>query len=182
MSGLATNMTSEWRTILGEQVEGRVLRPEDPEYPEAAAIWNGTVAGRPGLVVQCQSRADVASTVGFAAERGAVLAVRGGGHSLPGFSTCAGGIVLDLSPMQRVSIDAATSTARAQGGCTWGRYDAATAVHGLASTGGLISTTGIAGLTLGGGIGWLMRKHGLCCDNLIGAELVTADGSLLNVS
>ena len=167
---------------LARRVTGRVLTPTDAGYLGAAPVWNGTVRARPGLVVRCESIADVAATVGFAAEHRLELAVRGGGHSVAGFSSCEGGVVLDLSPMRSVAVDPDRAVARAQGGCTWGIYDAATAAHGLASTGGLVSTTGIAGLTLGGGIGWLMRKYGLACDNLLSAEVVTAAGTVVHTS
>jgi FAD/FMN-containing dehydrogenase len=167
---------------LGARISGRVVRESDAEYHDVAAVWNGCIPSHPGLVVRCESTGDVAATVGFAAEHGLLLAVRGGGHSVAGFSTCEGGIVLDLSLMRSIAVDEAACSARAQGGCTWGQFDAATAVHGLASTGGLVSTTGIGGLTLGGGIGWLMRKYGLACDNLLGAEVVTAAGPVVRAS
>jgi FAD/FMN-containing dehydrogenase len=182
MSGLETNQAAGLAAALGERVTGRVISQADADYAEAAAVWNGCIESRPALVVQCHSTIDVAATVSFTRQHGLVLAVRGGGHSLPGFSTCDDGIVLDLSPMRSVTLDASRSVASAQGGCTWGQYDAATGVHGLASTGGLISTTGIAGLTLGGGIGWLMRKYGLACDNLLGAEVVTAAGEIVQAT
>ncbi len=134
------------------------------------------------MIVRCADASDVRHAVGFARSEGLDVAVRGGGHSIPGFSTCDGGIVIDLSPMKGIEVDVAGRTAVAEGGLTWGEFDAATQEHGLAVTGGLVSTTGVAGFTLGGGIGWLMRKHGLACDNLRSAEVVTADGQLVTAS
>jgi len=180
--GVDPDVAAGWASDLGKRVSGRVIAASDVGYAEAAAVWNGCFSLRPALVVRCQSTDDVAAAVSFVTERGLHLAVRGGGHSAAGFSTCDDGLVLDLSPMQAVDVDPVRAVARAQGGCTWGRYDEATAVHGLASTGGLISTTGIAGLTLGGGVGWLTRKYGLACDNLLGAEVVTASGAVVRTS
>lgn len=155
---------------------GTAVLPDDERYDAARAVWNGTVDARPAVIAQCRTVEDIVAAVTFTSDVGLPLAVRGGGHSVAGLSTCDGGVVIDLSPMRSVSVDAERRVATAGPGATWGDYDAATAVHGLASTGGLISTTGVAGLTLGGGIGWLQRKHGLACDNLISADLVTADG------
>ncbi|MDQ6840862.1 MAG: FAD-dependent oxidoreductase, partial [Actinomycetota bacterium] len=137
---------------------------------------------RPALIARCNSNNDVIAAVNFAREQALLLAVRGGGHSFAGFSTCDDGLVLDLSPMQSVDIDPDRKVARAEGGVTWSVFDAATHAYGLASTGGLISTTGIAGLTLGGGIGWLQRKCGLACDNLLSVDLVTAAGEIVRAS
>jgi FAD/FMN-containing dehydrogenase len=161
---------------------GTAVVPDDRRYDAARAVWNGTVDARPAVIAQCCTVEDVAAAINFARDAGLPLAVRGGGHSVAGLSTCDGGVVIDLSPMRAVGVDAKHGTASAEPGATWGDYDAATGEHGLASTGGLISTTGVAGLTLGGGIGWLQRKHGLACDNLIGADLVTADGATIRVS
>lgn len=169
-------------TALSGRVAGEVLAPSHPDFERARTVWNGCIDRRPVAIARCQSAADVAEVVGFTRDRGLPLAVRGGGHSLPGFSTCDGGIVLDLSPMRAVRVNPEARVARAQGGCRWRDYDAATHAHGLASTGGLISTTGIAGLTLGGGIGWLTRRYGLACDNLVRAEVVTASGDVLHAS
>lgn len=165
-----------------KQFAGEVIGPGDDGYEEHRRVWNGMIDKHPALIARCRSRDDVVSAVNFARERGLLLAVRGGGHSFAGFSTCDGGVVLDLSDMQAVEVNAARQVARAEGGVTWGVFDAATHAHGLASTGGLISTTGIAGLTLGGGIGWLQRKCGLACDNLLSVELVTADGEIIRAS
>ena len=161
---------------------GTAVLPDDKQYETARAVWNGTVDARPAVIAQCRTVEDIVAAVTFTRDVGLPLAVRGGGHSVAGLSTCDGGVVIDLSPMRTVSVDAERRVATAGPGATWADYDAATAEHGLASTGGLISTTGVAGLTLGGGIGWLQRKHGLACDNLIGAELVTADGARIRAS
>jgi FAD/FMN-containing dehydrogenase len=132
--------------------------------------------------VRCAGAADVVAAVAFARRLRLTVAVRGGSHNVAGNATCDGGVVIDLSPMKQVRIDAEAGTARAQGGLTWGELDQETQAAGLATTGGLVSTTGVAGFTLGGGIGWLMRKHGLACDNMIGAEVVTADGETVHAS
>lgn len=162
-------------------VSGSVVLPDDPTYNEARAVWNGAIDRHPAAIVRCRSVEDVVAVVGLARETGHELAIRCGAHSLPGFSTTDGGIVLDLTEMNSVEVDAEERMARVQGGATWAAYDAATHAHGLASTGGLISTTGVGGLTLGGGIGWLVRRCGLSCDNLVGAEVVLADGSVVRV-
>src|SRR4051812_23786459 len=167
---------------LEQALRGQLVRPEDDSYDEARAIWNGAHDRRPALIVRCAGVADVMRAVDFARSENLLVAVRGGGHSLPGFSTCDGGIVIDLSAMTSVRVDPVRRTAVAEGGATWADFDAETQAFGLAVTGGLVSSTGIAGFTLGGGIGWLMRKYGLAADNLIGAEVVTANGSLVQTS
>ena len=161
---------------------GTAIVPGDEGYEAARAVWNGTVDARPALIAQCQTVEDIVAAVNLTRDAGLPFAVRGGGHSVAGLSTCDRGVVIDLSSMRAVTVDIERGVATAEPGATWGDYDAATGQHGLASTGGLISTTGVAGLTLGGGIGWLQRKHGLACDNLIGAELVTADGATVRAS
>jgi FAD/FMN-containing dehydrogenase len=158
------------------------VMPESPDYDDVRAVWNGWFDRRPAVIARCRTVDDVIAVVGFARESGLPLAVRAGGHSLAGLSSCDDGIMLDLSLMREVVVDPDARTARVQPGATWADFDAATQAHGLASTGGLISHTGVAGLTLGGGIGWLMRKHGLACDNLISAELVTASGDVVRAS
>jgi FAD/FMN-containing dehydrogenase len=165
-----------------EGLQGGLIRPGDSSYEEARAIWNGAHDPRPALIARCHGAADVAHAVGFARSEGLEIAVRSGGHSIPGFSSVDDGLVIDLSPMKGIDVDITGRTVRAEGGVTWGELDGATQAHGLATPGGLISTTGIAGLTLGGGIGWLMRKHGLACDNLRAAEVVTADGRTVTAS
>ncbi len=153
---------------------GITLTPGEDEYDQARALWNGSFDKRPAIIARCRTTDDVVSVIGFARESGLPLAVRSGGHSLAGLSSCDDGIMLDLSLMRDVVVDADARTAHVQAGATWADFDAATQAHGLASTGGLISHTGVAGLTLGGGIGWLMRAYGLAADNLTAAELVTA--------
>jgi FAD/FMN-containing dehydrogenase len=168
---------------LRETVRGEVVTPADDGYAEASRIWNGAHDGHsPALVVRCTGAADVIAAVGFARSNRLTIAVRGGGHSLPGFSTVDDGIVIDLSPMRDVRVDPAARRASVGGGAVWADVDHETQAHGLATTGGLISTTGVAGFTLGGGIGWTMRKFGLACDNLAAADVVTANGRLVHAS
>jgi FAD/FMN-containing dehydrogenase len=168
---------------LREAVRGEIVTPGDHGYAEACRIWNGAHDGRrPALVVRCTGVADVIAAVGFARSNDLTIAVRGGGHSIAGFSTCDDGIVIDLSPMNSVRVDTVARRATVGGGAVWADVDHETQAHGLAVTGGLVSSTGVAGFTLGGGIGWLMRKHGLACDRLVGADVVTADGRLVHVS
>lgn len=167
---------------LAEALRGDTIRPGDASYEEARQVWNGAHDRRPALIARCSGVADVMRAVELARSQNLLVAVRGGSHSIPGFSTCDGGIVIDLSRMNSVRVDPEAGAARAQGGATWSVFDHETQAFGLATNGGLVSSTGIAGFTLGGGIGWLMRKHGLTCDNLIGADIVTADGRLLHAS
>ncbi|HEV2344905.1 MAG TPA: FAD-binding oxidoreductase [Actinocrinis sp.] len=169
-------------TLIAEldgRFRGRILLPGDDGYDSARRVWNGMIDRRPALILRCAGTADVISALWLVRESGLPVAVRGGGHSLPGFSAIDGGVVLDLSDLRGLHVDVAGATARAQPGVTWGQFDHETQAFGLATTGGTVSHTGIAGLTLGGGIGLLMRKCGLTCDNLIGAEVVTADGTLV---
>jgi FAD/FMN-containing dehydrogenase len=163
-------------------VGGTMIRPGDANYDSARKTWNGMIDKHPGLIVRCTGVADVIAAVRFARDHDLLVAVRGGGHSLPGLSVCDGGMVIDLSPMKGMRVDPVRRIAVAQAGLTWGDYDRETQAFGLASTGGVISTTGIAGLTLGGGIGWLMRKYGLACDHVRSVDLVTADGQFLTAS
>ena len=167
---------------LAQALRGELIRPGDPTYDEARSIWNGAHDKKPALIIRCHGVSDVLHGVEFARSEGLAIAVRGGGHSIPGFSTSDGGVVLDLSPMNAVRVDPDRRTITAQAGCLWSDVDAEAQAFGLAVTGGLISTTGIAGFTLGGGIGWLVRRCGLTCDNLIAADIVTADGQYLHVS
>src|SRR4051812_8032469 len=167
---------------LEQNLSGRLIRPGDEDYDEARGIWNGAHDRRPAMIVRCAGVADVMQAVDFARSEDLMIAVRGGGHSIPGFSTVDGGVVIDLSEMTAVHVNPARSTAVAEGGATWADLDHETQAFGLAVTGGLVSSTGIAGVTLGGGIGWLMRKYGLAADNLIGADVVTADGCLVHAS
>jgi FAD/FMN-containing dehydrogenase len=160
---------------------GEVVTPGDETYENARAVWNGMVTTRPTLIARCQTLADIVSAVDLARAMDTSPAVRAGGHSVAGLSSC-DGLVIDLSAMRGVRVDPERRVAVVEPGVTWADYDAATAAHGLASTGGLVSSTGVAGLTLGGGIGWLQRKYGLACDNLIGADVVTSSGELVHAS
>jgi FAD/FMN-containing dehydrogenase len=167
---------------LRQSVRGEILQPGDTGYEQARLVWNRMIDRRPALIVRCTGVADVIAAVRFARSNDLLVAVRGGGHNAAGFATCDGGIVIDCSPMKGVRVGPVARTAVAQAGLTWGELDHETQAFGLATTGGLVSTTGVAGFTLGGGIGWLMRKHGMAVDNLIGADLVTADGELVRAS
>jgi FAD/FMN-containing dehydrogenase len=167
---------------LREQCRGQVIAAGDDGYDEARAVYNAMIDKRPMAIVRAVNAGDVMAAVRFARDAGVDLAVRGGGHSVPGFGTCDGGIAIDLVGMRGVRVDPGSKTARAGGGATWGDFNAATHAFGLATTGGIISTTGVAGLTLGGGIGYLTRGHGLSLDNLISADVVTADGRFLVAS
>jgi FAD/FMN-containing dehydrogenase len=167
---------------LAQALRGELVRPGDPVYDEARSIWNAAHDKKPALIVRCRGVADVLRGVEFARSQGLPLAVRGGGHSIPGFSTNDHGLVLDLAPMNAVRVDPNLRRIVAQGGSLWQDVDAEAQAFGLALTGGLVSTTGIAGFTLGGGIGWLVRRCGLTADNLIGADVVTADGQYLHAS
>ena len=167
---------------LRQQAHGQVVTSTDEGYDEARAVYNAMIDRRPSAVVRCVDTDDIVAAVNFARDNDLALAVRGGGHSVPGFGTVDDGVVADLSGMRRVDVDAGAKTARAQGGATWGDFNDATNAFGLATTGGIISTTGVAGLTLGGGIGYLTRGCGLSLDNLASAEVVTADGKVLTAS
>lgn len=160
---------------------GALLRPGEEGYEEARRVWNGAIDRRPALIARCAGADDVIEAVRFAREHELPVAVRGGGHAVAGHAVCDGGIVIDLSLMKAVQVDPAGRTVRAAGGLLWAELDRATQPFGLATTGGIISHTGIAGLTLGGGLGHLMRKHGLTVDNLLAVDLVTADGTRLRV-
>jgi FAD/FMN-containing dehydrogenase len=167
---------------LRAQVRGAVITPGDNAYEDARRVYNGMIDRKPAVVIRCTGVADVLAAVNFAKEQGADVSVRGGSHSAPGYGTNDGGVVIDLSPMKGVRVDARSRTARAEGGCTWGDFNHATYPFGLATTGGILSTTGIGGLTLGGGIGYLARGCGLSIDNLVSADVVTAGGELLVAS
>jgi hypothetical protein len=167
---------------LARQFRGELIRAGDPPYEAARRVWNGAIDRRPALVARCTGVADVRAAVRFARERQLVVAVRGGGHNVAGTATCDGGLVIDLSPMKGLRVDPVTRTARAQPGLLWGEVDRETQAFGLATPGGIVTHTGIGGLTLGGGLGWLMRRYGLTIDNLLSADVVTADGEFLRVS
>lgn len=168
-------MGSDRFDVLREQVRGPVIEEGDAGYEEARHVYNGMIDRRPAAVLQVSQAADVMAAVRFARGLGIDVAVRGGGHSAPGFGTVDGGLVLDFSARRGVRVDPAARTARVEAGATWADYNHATHAFGLASTGGIVGTTGVSGLTLGGGIGYLARKYGLSCDNLIGADVVLAD-------
>ena len=178
---MATEITG-LETELRGRVTGEVVQPGDAAYDEARAVYNGMHDRRPAVIVRAAATADVAAAVTFARSRELPLAVRGGGHSVPGFGTVDGGVVIDLGRMRRIEVDVERRVARAEGGCTWRDFNDATHAFGLATTGGVVSSTGIGGLTLGGGMGNLSRTHGLACDNLVAAEVVTADGDVLTCS
>jgi len=163
-------------------LRGELIQRSDERYDEARKLWNGMFDRRPALIARCAGTADVIRAVNFARDNRLLAAVRGGGHSFPGHSVCDGGLVIDLSPMKAVRVDPAARTARAQAGAKWIDFDHETQAFGLATTGGTASDTGIAGLTLGGGLGWLSSKYGLTVDNLISADVVTADGRFLTAS
>jgi FAD/FMN-containing dehydrogenase len=161
---------------------GTIVTPTDAAFESYRRIWNGMIDRRPALIVRCAGAGDVIAAVKTARDAGLAIAVCGGGHSFPGYSTCDGGVMIDLRSMKGIRVDPVARRARAEAGNTWSDYDRETQAFGLASTGGMISHTGIAGLTLGGGFGWLMRKHGLAVDNLVSVDVVTANGELVHAS
>ena len=167
---------------LRKSIGGEVITPEDGGYEDARRVWNGTIDRRPAVIVRCLGDEDVAGAIAFGIRHGLPLAVRGGGHSFPGYSVADGALVIDLSQMRKVEVDPLARRAKAQGGALWSDLDAASHAHGLATPGGAISHTGIAGLTLGGGMGWLSRRYGLSADNLVGARVVTAAGQVVRAS
>src|SRR2546428_8373000 len=167
---------------LGSRLRGELLRPSDAGYEQACRVYNAMIEKRPALIAHCVDVADVIAAVNFAREHGLTLAVRGGGHGGPGLGTCDDGLVIDLSGMKGIRVDPSARTARVEGGCTWGEVDHANHPFGLAKASGFISTTGVGGLTLGGGIGYLSRTLGLTIDNLLGVDMVLADGSFVTAS
>lgn len=165
---------------LAQGVRGAVILPGDPDYETRRQVWNGMIDRRPRAIVRCAEVADVIAAVKFAASEGLVVAVRGGGHNIAGNAVCDDGLVIDLGGMKRIQVDPQRRRTQAEGGVVWGELDATTQAYGLATTGGLVPSTGVAGFTLGGGLGHLMRHHGLACDNLISAQLVTAEGRVVS--
>lgn len=182
-SGTTASFQEEDLAELMMSLRGPLLRPEDAAYEPARHVYNGMFAGRhPGAILRARSTADVIDAVRFAANHDLVVAVRGGGHSVAGNSICDDGLIIDLTELNGIHLDRKAGTVRVQGGATWGDVDRETQAFGLATPGGVVSTTGIGGLTLNGGIGWLRNKHGLSCDNLVSAEVVTASGELITAS
>ena len=177
---MRTPATAEVVAIEG--LRGRLISAGDPDYDTARAVWNGAIDRRPRLIARCIGTADVIAAVRFARDHDLEIAIRGGGHNVAGTAVCDDGIVIDLSAMRGVRVDPSSRRAWVQGGALWGDVDQETQTHGLATTGGIVSHTGVAGLTLGGGIGWLMRKHGLTIDNLLAVDVVTAAGERLRAS
>jgi FAD/FMN-containing dehydrogenase len=175
-------MTDQGISAFGNSLRGRLIRHTDPDYDTARAVYNGMIDKRPRLIARCANVADVIAAVNFAREEGLILAIRGGGHNGPGLGTCTDGLVIDLSMMKGVHVDPQKRTVRVEGGCTSGDVDHATHAFGLAVPAGIVSTTGVAGLTLGGGTGYLTRKYGLTIDNLLEAQVVLADGRVVTAS
>jgi FAD/FMN-containing dehydrogenase len=178
---MSTAVDTELVRELAEHVSGTVVEPQDPGYDEARAVHNGLVDRRPALIVRCRSSSDVVAALAFARREGLEVSVRGGGHNVAGRAVTDGGLMISLADMKGVDVDPERATVTAQGGVNWRELNDAVGEHGLGTTGGVISTTGIAGYTLGGGLGWLMAKHGLAADNLLAVELVTATGEVLQV-
>jgi len=175
-------MTTATTAVKIDGFRGRLISADDAGYDSARALWNGAIDRRPQLIARCIGTADVVAAVRFARDRDLEIAIRGGGHNVAGTAVCTDGVVIDLSAMRAVRVDPKGRRAWVQGGALWGDVDHETQAHGLATTGGIVSHTGVAGLTLGGGVGWLMRKHGLTVDNLLAADIVTADSELLHAS
>ena len=184
VSGAGEELTIERTAIaeLADSLAGRLYLPEDTGYDVVRKVWNGMIDKRPAMIVQCRSIADAANAVTFAGERGLLVAVKGGGHSFPGKSTCDGGMMIDLSQMRAVDVNAEQRVARVEGGALLGHLDGAAMEHGLLTTTGIVSHTGVGGFTLGGGLGRTDRLHGLAVDNVVGATVVTADGEIRRAS
>jgi FAD/FMN-containing dehydrogenase len=178
MATVETARLDELRMTFG----GTLIGPSDPGYDDARRIHNAMIDRRPVLIAQCRNTADIVDAVHFARREGLDISVRGGGHNVAGRAVIDGALMIDLSPMRGIHVDRDAMTLRAQGGCLWAELNREAALHGLATTGGAISHTGVSGLTLGGGLGWLMAKHGLAADNVLAVELVTADGRVLDVT
>ena len=182
VAGATTVLPGTALDDLRGKLQGVLLRDGDAEYDSSRAVWNALIDRRPALIVRCASVSDVVGSVDFARSHALPVSVRGGGHNIAGSAVCDNGLMLDLSVLKEIRVDAEACTACVQPGVTWGDLDRATQAFGLATTGGICSETGITGVTLGGGFGWLMRKHGLALDNLLSLEMVTADGQLRKVS
>ena len=171
-----TKISKEAIESLGKRVKGQIVRPSDTNYDEVRQIWNAMIERRPALIVRCAEAGDIAHAIAFARENGLEISVRGGGHNIAGNALCDNGVMIDLSTMRNVRVDAGKKRAYVGPGATLADFDKVAQSHGLATPVGINSTTGIAGLTLGGGFGWLTRKYGLTVDNLVSADVVTADG------
>jgi hypothetical protein len=182
LSGARTHIDNRAIDDLAQDLSRPPILPDSPDYDERRRVFNKMIDKRPALIVRCGGVADVLRAVRFARDHALIVAVRGGAHNAAGFATCDGGIVIDLSPMRGVRVDVDNRLVRAEGGATWGDVDRDTQAFGLVAVGGIVSTTGVAGLALGGGQGWFRRTFGMTCDNLVSADVVTADGRLLSVS
>ena len=167
---------------LRSRLRGELLTPSDPGYDAARRVFNGAIDRRPALIARCRNSDDVVQAVDVAHEQNLLVSVRGTGHNVAGYAVCDDGLVIDLSLMKGIDVDVAGRTVRVEGGCNWGEVNDALQPHGLAATGGFVSVTGVSGLTLGGGLGWLVRKHGLALDNLLSANVVLADGRFVTAS
>ena len=178
----AVNASTLASTELQPNFSGRILIDGDADYDIARKIWNRMIDRRPSIIAQCKNSSDVSSAVKFARKHNLLVSVRGGGHNVTGNAVCDGGVMIDLSQMKDVKVDADKKIAHVEMGATWGDFDRATQQHQLGSTGGLITTTGVAGLTLGGGVGWLVRKYGMSCDNLVAAQMIDSNGDTVNAS
>src|SRR6202162_5067090 len=175
-------MTDQSVSTLQQSLRGRLIGPGDVDYDDVRALYNGMIDKRPRLIARCVDAADVVAAVNFGRDQGLLVAIRGGGHNGPGLGSCNDGLVVDLSNMKSVRVDPASRTVRVDAGCTSGDVDHATHAFGLAVPFGIVSTTGVAGLTLGGGSGYLTRKHGLTIDNLLEADVVLADGRIVTAN
>jgi len=180
--GVGKVLESSAVQAFGDELRGPLITPDHSNYDDTRKVWNGMIDRRPALIARCGGVADVIASVRFARDHQLLLSVRGGGHNTPGIAVCEGGLMVDLAGLRSVRVDPARRTARAEGGTTWSEFDRETQAFGLATTGGAISHTGIGGLTLGGGLGWLAGKHGLACDNLLSVDLVTAEGTMVTAS
>jgi FAD/FMN-containing dehydrogenase len=180
--GTARELSAQAVAAFADTFSGPIITPSHPDYDQARRVWNGMIERYPALIARCRTVADVVAAVGFARAQSLLVAVRGGDHNVAGHATCDGGIVIDLSLMKDIAVDPTARVAHAAAGVTWGELDAATQQLGLATPGGVFSDTGIAGLTLGGGFGWLRNAYGLACDNLLAAEVVTAAGHVVTAS
>ncbi len=179
---MTQNISSESVERFRAQLRGELLDTAHPAYNDTRIVWNGMIDRRPAFIARCRNAADVAAAVGFARDNGLAIAIRSGGHNVAGYAVCDGGLMIDMSLMNGVRLAPDLGSALVEGGATWGDVDAATTPFNRATPGGLISATGVAGLTLSGGIGWLRGRHGLSCDNLLAADVVTADGKLVRAS